>query len=172
MGLAMADSQRTPTAKDATPFTWAPGTFEREALSRVEAGKASVDDYLQLAARRAMVAAIARIAQHACREGEKGGRRWPPLRTLPLRQSWECVGETYADEVLADLCAVAIVVPHAVAVYVLKRRTTASYFGAYEWERSQRDAVRFTRRLARTTMAIAAKNNTEVRIVRLRRRAP
>lgn len=47
--------------------------------------------------------AIARIAQHACRQGERGDRLWPDLDTLPLLPSWRYVGEIYAPQVAALL---------------------------------------------------------------------
>jgi hypothetical protein len=50
-----------------------------------------------------MVSVIARIAQRACRNGEAGTREWESLHELPLRESWRCVGEQYADQALAVL---------------------------------------------------------------------
>lgn len=51
---------------------------------------------------------ISRIAQHACRQGESGGRSWPPLHTLPFMSSWKNVGETYAKEVAMAILATAL----------------------------------------------------------------
>ncbi len=50
-----------------------------------------------------MIEVISRIAQHACRQGEKGDRLWPPIAELPYLKSWQCVGEKYADQALAIL---------------------------------------------------------------------
>jgi len=47
--------------------------------------------------------AITRIAQQACRNGESGDRRWPPLAQLPLLPSWEMIGEQYAAELTAEI---------------------------------------------------------------------
>lgn len=56
-----------------------------------------------------LVDAISRIAQHACRQGECGGRAWPHLYELPFRDSWRCVGDTYAPELMAALRAADII---------------------------------------------------------------
>lgn len=53
--------------------------------------------------REALVIAIARIAQKACRNGEAGSREWPALAELPMRESWRCIGEDYADSVMATM---------------------------------------------------------------------
>ncbi len=47
--------------------------------------------------------AITRIAQVACRNGESGDRKWPPLHTLAHLESWSMVGEQYAREMMTDL---------------------------------------------------------------------
>lgn len=46
---------------------------------------------------------ITRIAQQACRNGESGDRRWPPLAQLPLLPSWGMIGEQYASEIIAEI---------------------------------------------------------------------
>jgi hypothetical protein len=58
--------------------------------------------------RQALAHAIARIAQKACRNGEAGSRAWPELRDLPLLNSWLCVGEDYADQVMAEMMSAAM----------------------------------------------------------------
>lgn len=53
-------------------------------------------------------------------------------------------------------------------MWIVKRRTTASYLGAYEWVRTQKDAVRFgSRRAARAACATASEQNSDVRVLRL-----
>lgn len=47
--------------------------------------------------------AFTRVAQHACRQGEKGSRAWPPLSELPAPESWEMVGQQYAREFAVEL---------------------------------------------------------------------
>lgn len=47
--------------------------------------------------------AFAKVAQKACRNGEKNIREWPPLTDLPCPESWRMVGDKYAREVLAEL---------------------------------------------------------------------
>ena len=61
-------------------------------------------------ARAAAVDILSRVAQHACRQGESGARVWPALAELPFLESWRCVGETYADQLLA-VVAVALTPP-------------------------------------------------------------
>lgn len=58
-------------------------------------------------------------------------------------------------------------------MWVIKRDVgSAAYFGAYEWEREQRNAVRFaSRRLAKENAGYAAETNSGVRVVRLVRKA-
>jgi hypothetical protein len=58
--------------------------------------------------REALAHAIARIAQKACRNGEAGSRQWPELQELPLLNSWLCVGEDYADAVMAEMMSAAL----------------------------------------------------------------
>ena len=59
--------------------------------------------------RQTLADIISRIAHHACRQGESGDRKWPPLAELPLPESWRCVGvEFYAEDALAELLAVAM----------------------------------------------------------------
>lgn len=53
-------------------------------------------------------------------------------------------------------------------MWIVKRRATARYLGAYEWVRSQKDAVRFnSRRAAKDAVGVASLQNTGTRIVRL-----
>jgi len=47
--------------------------------------------------------AFTRVAQHACRQGEKGERQWPSLSELPAPQSWDVVGRQYAREFAIEL---------------------------------------------------------------------
>lgn len=60
------------------------------------------------AARQALSDAITRISQKACRNGEAGSREWPELRQLPLLESWRCIGEDYADAVMAEMLTAAM----------------------------------------------------------------
>lgn len=50
--------------------------------------------------------AFTRVAQKACRNGEKDIREWPPLANLPCPESWRMVGDKYAREVLVELAVV------------------------------------------------------------------
>ena len=47
--------------------------------------------------------AFTKVAQKACRNGEKDTREWPPLHALPAPESWRMVGDQYAREVLAEI---------------------------------------------------------------------
>jgi hypothetical protein len=58
--------------------------------------------------KKRLVEIIAKLTRHACRQGEAGNRKWPELEKLILAQSWICVGEIYADQVLAELLEVAL----------------------------------------------------------------
>ena len=47
--------------------------------------------------------AFTKVAQHACRQGEKGSRAWPHLSDLPAPESWGMVGRQYAREFALEL---------------------------------------------------------------------
>ena len=47
--------------------------------------------------------AFTKVAQKACRNGEKDVRSWPSLSELPCPESWRMVGDRYAREVLVEL---------------------------------------------------------------------
>ena len=47
--------------------------------------------------------AFTKVAQKACRNGEKDTREWPPLADLPCPASWRMLGDRYAREVMIEL---------------------------------------------------------------------
>lgn len=93
--------------------------------------------------RAVLIDAIARIAQKACRNGESGQRAWPKLYDLAFRESWRCVGEIYADEVLTALSAVGIAEQAPPGVWVRFWFQTGDAAGrsppesSYEWFRER-----------------------------------
>lgn len=52
--------------------------------------------------RRSVADGITKIAQMACRNGEKHERTWPKLDALPLLESWKMIGEHYVDDILTN----------------------------------------------------------------------
>ena len=50
-----------------------------------------------------LATAFTKVAQHACRQGEKGSRAWPPLTELPAPENWKMVGQQYAKEFASEL---------------------------------------------------------------------